>query len=406
MSRRRRVVPARSTVAAGTRRPQPRVPTSAPAPPATPTVTADADDGPQGLTLNYWFDSGSGTQPYAARLRFVGHRVGVQRPTPHDGFVLEDTVEVVPNNGPVSVSPRVFGVNAGEWDVRAEMVSLNGSAGRSRSVKPLATDTQTVYPAAWSWRRWKLSVRPPTPLKTRLAPLTGFDAMPAVIPGSWLLLVALGVVVGFLFQGRVLPHERVASGGVFLVSLLMVAAGIVGAKLWFIALRRTWHGVWRNGMCIQGALVGAVVVGLASMTLLHLPIGAVVDATTPGLFVGIAVGRTGCFLTGCCAGRPSASRWAVWSSDRRVGARRIPVQLLESLSALVIGLVGLAVVLRSTTGSGELFIASFAAYTLCRQALLRLRAERRTSSIGGPITAAVAAVVLAASTAAMIIGLH
>jgi phosphatidylglycerol---prolipoprotein diacylglyceryl transferase len=312
----------------------------------------------------------------------------------------------VPNNGPVSVSPRVFGVNAGEWDVRAEMVSLNGSAGRSRSVKPLATDTQTVYPAAWSWRRWKLSVRPPTPLKTRLAPLTGFDAMPAVIPGSWLLLVALGVVVGFLFQGRVLPHERVASGGVFLVSLLMVAAGIVGAKLWFIALSRTWHGVWRNGMCIQGALVGAVVVGLASMTLLHLPIGAVVDATTPGLFVGIAVGRTGCFLTGCCAGRPSASRWAVWSSDRRVGARRIPVQLLESLSALVIGLVGLAVVLRSTTGSGELFIASFAAYTLCRQALLRLRAERRPSSIGGPITAAVAAVVLAASTAAMIIGLH
>lgn len=230
--------------------------------------------------------------------------------------------------------------------------------------------------------------------------------MPAVIPGSWTFLVALGVVIGFLFQARLLPHERVATGGVLLVSLLMVAAGIIGGKLWFIALRRTWHGVWRDGMCIQGALVGAAVVGLASMALIHLPIGAVVDATTPGLFVGIAVGRTGCFLTGCCAGRPSASRWAVWSSDRRVGARRIPVQLLESLAGLVIGLIGLVVVLHSTTTAGALFVASFAAYTLCRQFLLRLRAERRRSSIGGPITAAAAAAVLAASTAALIIGVH
>jgi len=373
---------------------------------STPAETSDADDLPQGLTLNYWFDSGRGAQPYVARLRLVGHRLGVQRPTARDGFIHEETVEVVPNSGPISVSPRVFNINAGEWDVVAEMISPNGSAARSRSGRPLAASSPAVHPAAWSWLRWKLLVRPPAPRKTRMAPLTGFDAMPAVIPGSWTFLVALGVVVGFLFQARLLPHERVATGGVFLVSLLMVAAGIIGAKLWFIALQRTWHGVWRDGMCIQGALVGAAVVGLGSMALLHLPIGAVVDATTPGLFVGIAVGRTGCFLTGCCAGRPSASRWAVWSSDRRVGARRIPVQLLESLSALVIGLIGLVVVLHSTTTSGALFVASFAAYTLCRQALLRLRAERRRSSIGGPITAAAAAAVLAASSAAMIIGVH
>ncbi|MBJ7609287.1 MAG: prolipoprotein diacylglyceryl transferase [Candidatus Dormibacteraeota bacterium] len=393
-------------MAAGTtRRPatRPQVPAPSRHLPPGPAESADDEELPQGLTLNYWFDSGSGAQPYVARLRFAGRRTGVDRPSGRDTFVREETVAVVPHSGPVSVSPRVFDINAGEWEVAAEMLSPNGGrpmAGRPRAGAP------AVHPAAWSWPRWKLLIRAPAPLKTRLAPLTGFDAMPAVIPGSWVLLVALGVVVGFLFQGRLLPYEHVAPGRVFPVSLLMVAAGIIGAKLWFIALKRTLRGVWRDGMCIQGSLVGAAVVGLAAMALLHLPIGAVVDATTPGLFIGIAVGRTGCFLTGCCAGRATSSRWALWSSDRRVGARRIPVQLLESLSGLVIGAIALVVVLHSGAGSGALFLASFAAYTLCRQGLLRLRAERRRSSIGGPLSAALAATVLAASTALLIIGVR
>lgn len=343
--------------------------------------------------------------PYEARLRFTGRRRGAERPSAGDSFVREETVDVVPQCGPVSVSPHVFDINAGEWDVVAEMVSPNGRTVGSRLVKPRPVGS-SVHRAGWSWLRWKLSVAPPAPLKTRFAPLTGFDAIPAVLPGSWLLLVGLGVVVGFLFQALLLPREQAGSGGALLVSLLMVAAGFLGAKVWFVGLRHTLHGVWRDGLCIQGALVGAAVVGIAAMALLHLPIGAVADATTPGLFIGIALGRTGCFLTGCCAGRPTASRWALWSSDRRVGARRIPVQLLESLSALMIGLIGLVVVLRVATGSGALFVASFAAYTLCRQALLRLRAEHRRSSAGGPITAAVAAIVLVAAAGTLIIGLQ
>ena len=41
---------------------------------------------------------------------------------------------------------------------------------------------------------------------------------------------------------------------------------------------------------------------------------------------------------------------------------------------------------------------SFAAYTLCRQLLLNLRAEARKSAIGAPLTAALAALLLACHT--------
>jgi phosphatidylglycerol:prolipoprotein diacylglycerol transferase len=140
-----------------------------------------------------------------------------------------------------------------------------------------------------------------------------------------------------------------------------------------------------------------------AVALIHVPIGLLLDTTAPGLFIGIAVGRLGCFFTGCCAGRPSSSRFAVWSSDRRVGARRLPTQPLESLAALCIGLAGLVVVLHYRLAvPGAVFVASMAAYTLCRQFILRLRTEQRRSPLGSAVIALAAALVLCAAVVWMV----
>ncbi len=96
--------------------------------------------------------------------------------------------------------------------------------------------------------------------------------------------------------------------------------------------------------------------------------------TAPGLMFGMAVGRYGCFFGGCCAGRPTASRWGLWSSDRRVGVRRIPTQLLESTLALLVGIAALlAHTFAEPRPAGVVFVGSMAAYTLGRQLLFPLR---------------------------------
>jgi phosphatidylglycerol:prolipoprotein diacylglycerol transferase len=115
--------------------------------------------------------------------------------------------------------------------------------------------------------------------------------------------------------------------------------------------------------------------------------------------MGMAVGRVGCFFAGCCAGRPTASRWGVWSSDQHIGVRRLPTQLLELALALAVGLAALAVVLLHGPAGGALLVAATAVYTLLRQGILLLRAERRKSLVGPPLTAAAAAVVLLADVA-------
>ena len=308
----------------------------------------------------------------------------------------------------MSITARVFGINGGEWSVAAELVAPAIAADGPRPPRqPGVGDRRRLQAASWSWRRWTLTPRT-APVKTRWARLTGYDAMPAVIPGSWFGLVTLGVVIGFVFQAVLLPRQHLAVGTVLPVSLLAVVSGVIGGKVWYIALNlRTWRRAPQDGFCIQGALVGATAVGALAVTLLHVPVGVVLDTTAPGLFVGVAVGRLGCFFTGCCAGRPTASRFGVWCSDRRVGARRVPTQLLESLAALCIAAVGLFLVLRYQLAvPGDVFIGSMAAYTLGRQFILRLRIEPRRSGYGGTVTAIGAALVLSASVAWLVLSVR
>ena len=219
-------------------------------------------------------------------------------------------------------------------------------------------------------------------MKTRWALPAPLARIPAVIPGSWPLLGTVAIVVALMTQAAILARENLPVAHAALVSVLAVAFGLVGAKVWYAVLH---PGPWRQailgGWAVDGFLGVALAVGVAALLALQLPVGAVLDATAPGLFFAVAIGRVGCFLTGCCAGRCTRSRWGIWSSDRRTGARRIPAQLLESAAGLLIGVVAALLVLGHAPGvDGLIFVAAIGAYIVVRQLLLRLRAERREYS--------------------------
>lgn len=111
-----------------------------------------------------------------------------------------------------------------------------------------------------------------------------------------------------------------------------------GRRFWWLALKRQpLSNFLQAGACIQGFLAGALATVITDSMIFGMPVGRILDATAAGLFFGMALGRPGCFFTGCCAGRPTASRWGLWSSDRRLGRRRHPVQLYEAFLALLIG---------------------------------------------------------------------
>ena len=149
------------------------------------------------------------------------------------------------------------------------------------------------------------------------------------------------------------------------------------------------------GLCIQGFVAGAVGALVVGAFVAGVPVGTLLDVTAPGLFLGMTIGRFGCFFGGCCVGRPTASRWGLWSSDQRLGVRRIPTQLLESTVALSIGLPALLAMWATTPHpAGVVFIGTIAAYTLGRQLLFPLRDNPRKTAHGRTFTMALTGLVI------------
>lgn len=324
---------------------------------------------PQALGLTYTFDAPDEGPPFVQNIGFTGRRSEqAGEPDPRHGFAVVEAVRVLPGSGRITVTKRVENIAAGEWAV---------------SVGPVLEPDATAPPDR------------PVPAVAESSGRTGFAPVirvraPGTRLGAWPGLVATGAVVALTLQALLSVWTGLPALPVLLVSLVACVIGLVGARLYYMAEHpRQRRGLMNTagGVCIQGfvlAAVGAVVVGAL---LLRLPVGRLLDVTTPGLMFGMAIGRVGCFFGGCCAGRPTASRWGLWSSDRRLGVRRIPTQLFESATALVIGVLALlTMVLTAIAPEGSVFVAGIAAYTFGRQLLFPLRDLPRHTAQGRMVT--------------------
>ena len=381
----------------------PPPPEPASEPPAKPRGRADAvveawldHNAPLVVPVTCWFEPPPEPPVQSVTMQFVGRRIdGSGPPQPGDEFVHEETLkDVVAGSGPIAVTAKIRDVNPGEWEVKARLLHQAGGDVRWIRRRPVPLQPIRVHRARWSWLRWHLFAGPAAPVTTCLAP---FARPPAVLLGSWAVFVPLGVVVALVIQALIISAARLQLPHVLLVSVLAVVAGVIGAKAWYVALH--WRERRWDGWGVGGFLTGLGIALPVLLVLVQVPIGSFLDASAPALMFGLAIGRLGCFFTGCCAGRPTASRFGVWSSDRRIGARRVPAQLLESASALIIGLPVLAALLAFGPRNGALFVCAFAAYTLIRQGLLLVREERSQTRVGVAVVAAAAAILLAAGVA-------
>lgn len=329
-----------------------------------------------GLALTYTFDTRHSPQPQ--RVTFTATRIGEQGPVdPPQSFQhVEPMPGLPPGAGMASVTARVHPVEAGTWTVVA--------------VPEQTSEGQLPGPATTA------SVR------TVLYPLTHG---PAVRPWAWPALVFLGVVVALTVQWALVGRAHADQGTALEASVAATLLGYLTAKFWYMRLHRVKpSGFVSAGTCIQGFLAGAFAALAAASALSGLNLVALADRTAPGVLLAMAVGRPGCWLGGCCAGRPTGSRWGLISSDRRVVVRRIPVQLLEAAVALAAAGFALAGQLAPFNApGGATTIAAFALYTLARQVLFRFRDEPRRSP-AGPRIVAVVCVTLLLAYAALLIG--
>lgn len=91
-----------------------------------------------------------------------------------------------------------------------------------------------------------------------------------------------------------------------------VIGGIVGAKLWYVALTRDPGSLFeRGGFVWYGGFLGGTAAVILNGWRLRVPLRWTMQLVAPALAAGYALGRVGCFLVNDDYGRPSTLPWAV-----------------------------------------------------------------------------------------------
>jgi len=138
------------------------------------------------------------------------------------------------------------------------------------------------------------------------------------IPGLFCLREITGyglmMMVGFIMAGWAiqvdLRHRRLNEDYATDIVFAAVIGGIVGAKLWYVALTGDTP-FQRGGFVWYGGFLGGVVGVLLNGWRKGVPARWTMELTAAPLAVGYALGRVGCFLVNDDYGIPSMLPWAM-----------------------------------------------------------------------------------------------
>jgi phosphatidylglycerol:prolipoprotein diacylglycerol transferase len=160
------------------------------------------------------------------------------------------------------------------------------------------------------------------------------------------VLVAVGSLVGLWLFTRELRRAGLPDNTTE-VGMAGILGGLAGAKLLWVAEHFGEEPAGslllsRGGMSWFGGLAGGLLAGIWLIRRRRLPLVSVLAAATPGLAVGHAIGRVGCFLVGDDYGRPSDLPWAV-AFPEGLPPTTVPVHPTQLYEA--IALIPMAVVL-------------------------------------------------------------
>ncbi len=134
---------------------------------------------------------------------------------------------------------------------------------------------------------------------------------------------------------------------------LVILAGIIGSKALYII--NEWGTTYQSigdifsistlqaGGVFSGGLVLALIAAIWYLRRHKIPFLSATDVIVPGLALGHAVGRLGCFSAGCCYGKPTPVGWGVVFTNPIANAvagtplniRIHPTQLYEAFAELV-----------------------------------------------------------------------
>ncbi|NLG35153.1 MAG: prolipoprotein diacylglyceryl transferase [Lentisphaerae bacterium] len=206
----------------------------------------------------------------------------------------------------------------------------------------------------------------------------------------------LAAILTWLWMGR---REFRPEGFAADLGFWLMASGIIGSRAAYVIANWPYYRdapleiirIDQGGLIFYGGLILASAALIVFARRHRLPLWHAADFAIPGLAIGHALGRIGCFLNGCCYGRPVGDHacgavcgitYPPVSEPGRLfaGIPLYPVQLIESACLLVIWGILLAVYPRRRK-DGAVFALYLLLYPPCRFLLEYLRGDERMGAL-------------------------
>jgi phosphatidylglycerol:prolipoprotein diacylglycerol transferase len=160
-----------------------------------------------------------------------------------------------------------------------------------------------------------------------------------------------------------------------------------------------WAQIWGGGLTFYGGLIAATAAAFWLFRRDRFPFWKGVDMGGMMVPIGLGFGRMGCFLAGCCFGKPSDAPWAVAfppfspASEAQELAGLLPhkdlaslavhpTQLYEAAAAFLIAAVGILYVHGRKRYDGAVFAVFIGGYGMMRFVLELWRADARGGFAG------------------------
>jgi len=190
-------------------------------------------------------------------------------------------------------------------------------------------------------------------------PFTGYG-IPIYAYG---LMVMIGFITAIYAARWRARQVGIASEAILDMGLIAVCAGILGARLFHVIENAADYfrgdespvlkilAINRGGLVWYGGFLAAAAAIFIFLRRKKLPFLRTLDIIAPSVVLGLGFGRIGCFLNGCCYGKPTSLPWGVvfpagalpyhgdpakpWTYFAE-GTRLHPTQLYMSLSAFAL----------------------------------------------------------------------
>lgn len=188
---------------------------------------------------------------------------------------------------------------------------------------------------------------------------------------SYGVLVAMGVLSAILLlrssARRLILHPDVIVD----LAIATVVSGFVGARIFYVIqfwdqFRKTPMDVfkiWEGGIVVYGGLIGGLIGFTVFIRLRKLSFLPLLDVFVPALAFAQGFGRLGCFMNGCCFGKPTTLSWGILFPF--LESQVHPTQLYEAAFCFALALF-LLLLSRKTIPAGSVSAAYFILYPMGR----------------------------------------